>query len=355
MRWLLLPISLIYGLAISIRNKLFDWGWKKSNEFNLPVIGVGNITVGGTGKTPHIEYLIKILISEYSLACISRGYKRITRGFKEVSTLSKAIDVGDEPLQIKQKFPKANVIVDEKRVHAIETMLTGKNEPQVVLLDDAYQHRYVDPGLNILLIDYNKPITKDFLLPVGRLREPARNRNRADIVIITKCPEELNPLDFRIMSKELNLFPYQGLYFTTFEYKALKPVFSDEHRLLQIDDLKGVVVILVTGIANPNPIYKKLEKANAVLKKMPFPDHHDFSHGDINKITSTFMAINEKNKIIICTEKDAVRFKSGSYTDELSKLPVYSLPVEVKFLNNEEEKFILALKTFTKNNNSNFC
>ncbi|MDA3894360.1 MAG: tetraacyldisaccharide 4'-kinase [Salinivirgaceae bacterium] len=339
MHWYLFPFSVLYRIIVSTRNKLFDWEWLPSKKFDIPIINVGNITIGGTGKTPHIEYLINLLGKKYTLGIISRGYKRKTKGFIEVKTQSTVKEVGDEPLQIKQKFQESLVIVDEKRVHAVEKLIAEDKTPDVLLLDDAYQHRHITPGLNILLIEHNRLITKDEMLPVGKLREPAHNSSRANIVILTKCPENLYPIDFRLIGNELNLFPYQTLFFTTFKYNGLKPLFKGSSKYKTIKDLKGVETIIVTGIANPKGIYKKLKKAGAKITKLSFPDHYNFKLAAINKIYNTYLSVQTKNKIILCTEKDAVRFKTGRFKDKLANLPIYTLPIEVAFLNNKEEKF----------------
>jgi len=339
MHWYLFPFSFLYRIIVGLRNRFFDWGWLPSKKFEVPIINVGNITVGGTGKTPHIEYLIKLIGGKYTVGIISRGYKRKTKGFIEVKPDLTANDVGDEPLQIKQKFKNSLVIVDEKRVHAVEKLIHEKKVPDVILLDDAYQHRYITPGLNILLIEYNKMITKDKMLPVGRLRESAHNSSRANIVILTKCPSDLNPIDFRILGKELNLFPYQTLFFSSFIYGKLVPVFRNSMKYKSISELKGVETIVVTGIANPENIYIELKNVGARITKVSFPDHHNFSIADLNKIYNTYLEIQHKKKIILCTEKDAVRFKTSQYREKLLDLPIYSLPIEVTFLNGEEDKF----------------
>lgn len=346
MHWYLLPFSFLYRIIVSSRNKFFDWEWLPTKKFDLPIINVGNITVGGTGKTPHIEYLVKSLNKQYSTGVVSRGYGRKTKGFIEVQPDSNASDVGDEPLQIKQKFKNTVVVVDEKRVHAIEHLIKENKTPQVVLLDDAYQHRYITPGLNVLLIEYNKLITKDKMLPVGRLREPAHNSSRANIVILTKCPKNLSPIDFRILGKELNLFPYQTLYFTSFTYRELKPVFKNPVNTKRIGELKGYETIVVTGIANPMKIYAKLKKIGSKITKVRFPDHHNFKLSDINKIHNAYLGIQSKKKIIICTEKDAVRLKTSRFKDKLMNLPIYSLPIEVSFLNNEENNFLDQINNY---------
>ncbi len=338
MHWILLPFSIIYGIVVFIRNKLFDTGWIKSKSFDIPVINIGNISVGGTGKTPHTEYLISIL-NKYKVAVVSRGYKRKTKGFVEASTNSKVTDVGDEPLQIKQKFSNITVVVDEKRVHAVENLLNKQNKPDVILLDDAYQHRYIKPGLNILLVDYNRPIFKDFILPVGRLREPAHNSKRADIIIFTKCPDSLTPIDFNLLKKEMHIFPYQKVFFTTFKYGNIIPIFNEDLKIISTENLSGKDILVVSGIANPKPLYKKLLETDASITMLQFSDHHEFTKNDIKKIITGFNQIKSDNKILLCTEKDAVRFKTNNISNELIELPFYYLPIEVTFLNNQEKEF----------------
>lgn len=339
MRWYLIPFSIIYGLIVNLRNKLFDLELIKSTAFDIPIISVGNISVGGTGKTPHTEFLIEWLKTKYKVSTLSRGYKRKTRGFVEVTTNAKVKDVGDEALQVKQKYPDVKVVVDEKRVHGVQQLLKNERPSEVIILDDAYQHRHIEPGINILLIDYNRPITKDFLLPVGRLREPALNKKRANIVILTKCPRVLNPIDFRIMHKELNLYSYQELFFTTFTYAQLKPVYSDKLNITSLSDLKNKTILCITGIANPTTLYTEIENNGAEIIKMPFADHHEFTAANVHKIYNRFNAIKNNDKLILCTEKDAVKFKSALTDTVLNKVPFYYVPVQVKFLNNEEIKF----------------
>jgi tetraacyldisaccharide 4'-kinase len=339
MHWYLLPFSLLYAMGVNVRNKLFDWGIKTSKSYDIPVISVGNISVGGTGKTPHTEFLINLLKDKYKLTALSRGYKRKSKGFFEVQTSSAAEQVGDEALQIKLKYPKIRVIVDEKRVHAIDKLLHEDSPPEVFILDDAFQHRYVEPGLNILLMDYQRPITKDFLLPVGRLREPAYNSHRANIIILTKCPQHLTPIDFRIMQKELNVYPYQHLFFTTFAYNQVASVFNEPSKTKHLIDLKGMHLLSLTGIANPALFYKKLNECGAQIEKIAYPDHHSFTATDIEKIKHKYKAIATKNKAIICTEKDAVKLRTKAFKKALQGIPVYYLPIKVRFMNNEEDKF----------------
>ena len=223
-KWLY-PVSLLYGTGVWLRNKLFDWNILKERSFPLPVISVGNITVGGTGKTPHTEYLIRLLSKEYQVSVLSRGYKRKSKGFILSTTHSTVSEIGDEPYQMKQKYPHVHVAVDANRCNGIEQLCSHNITPEtdVILLDDAFQHRYVKPGMNILLVNYHRLICNDMLLPAGKLRENPNGKHRAKIVIVTKCPKNITPIDLRVLTKQMELFPYQYLFFTTFEYGKLYP------------------------------------------------------------------------------------------------------------------------------------
>lgn len=339
MRWYLFPFALLYSLGVNIRNRLFDYNIYESKSFDFPVISIGNITVGGTGKTPHTEFLINWLKQKHKIATLSRGYKRKTKGFVEVETGSSVKQTGDEPLQMKRKFPDVKVAVDEKRVHGIETLMNKDDAPEIVLLDDAFQHRSVEPGINILLIDYNRPITKDYLMPVGNLREPAHNRKRANIIIVTKCPPEIQPIDFRIYYKELKVFPFQELFFTTFTYQKLKPVFNPNEKYDNIKSLKGVSVLVVTGIAHPKYLYKELDRAGAKVVKMPFKDHHQFNKADINKITNKYLSLKGNKRAILTTEKDAIRLRELPVDDGFRSLPLFYVPITIYFQNQGEKQF----------------
>ena len=337
----LLPLSWLYGIGVNFRNRMFDKKILKQRKFNIPIICVGNLTVGGTGKTPHIEYLVRLLSPKFKVAVLSRGYKRKSKGFKIVETDSKAQDVGDEPLQIKQKFPDILVIVDKNRVKAIEKILSFDKEkqPDVILLDDGFQHRYVLPSMSILLVDSNRPVFEDKLLPAGMLREPLKSLDRASIVMVTKCQPDMHPIDFRIYSNGLDLFPYQDLYFTSFVYDNLKPVFPELNLdSLPLDELRKKHIFLVTGIASPGPLVRKLEYKTYNLYTKFFPDHHNFTKDDIRSISEFADSIKDNNKIILTTEKDAVRFLTLSYLPDDIKNMLYYIPVNVAFINNEEKK-----------------
>ncbi len=346
MKWFLLPFSLLYRLVVFIRNKGFDLGLIQSVSFNMPVISVGNISVGGTGKTPHTELLIGLLAKQYKVAVLSRGYKRKTKGFLEVTPKANADEVGDEPLQIKQKFSHVTVVVDEKRVHGITQLRQFNTPPQIVLLDDAFQHRYVQPGLNILLVDYNRPIYADNLLPVGRLREPAHQASRAHIIIMTKCPPTLKPIDFRIIQNRMQLLAYQQLFFTTFVYKQLIPVFEKTKKPLPLANLAACSVLAVAGIANPTLFFNELKQYSPTVDTLTYADHYQFSQSDIVTITNRYSALEGDKKMIICTEKDAVRLQSFAKVQGFEKLPLYYLPIEVEFLSQGAHEFKLQLHKF---------
>ena len=226
-KWLY-PVSWLYGTGVWLRNKLFDWGIYKERKFDVPIISVGNITVGGTGKTPHTEYLIRLLQKDYKVAVLSRGYKRKSKGFVLAGPDTSVQMIGDEPFQMKQKFPDIYMAVDRNRCHGIEQLCNSHIAPgtEVIILDDAFQHRYVKPGMNILLVDYHRLICEDALLPAGRMREPENGKSRAHIVIVTKCPKDITPMDLRVLSKQMELYPYQQLYFTTLAYGKLHPLFT---------------------------------------------------------------------------------------------------------------------------------
>lgn len=335
----LYPLSWLYGLGVCLRNKLFDWGWLRSKSFDVPVICVGNLAVGGTGKTPHTEYLIKLLLREkLHVATLSRGYKRKSKGYVLATPGSDARQIGDEPYQIKNKFPDVRVAVDEDRCHGIGQLLKLDNPPvDAVLLDDAYQHRYVKAGLNILLTDFHRLLCDDILLPAGRLREPASGKHRAQIVIVTKCPETIKPIDFNIIAKRLHLFPYQQLYFSGFRYGKLMPLFPEKagSRTLKKDGQ----VLLVTGIASPAPLVQEVEKHAAHVRLLAFDDHHDFSPKDLQQVEEQFLQLEDGKRLIITTEKDAARLKSHPALSEALKPHIYVLPIEIEFLQNQQDIF----------------
>lgn len=351
-RWLLLPFTVMYSIAVWFRNKMFDLNILPSKEFNIPLIVVGNITVGGTGKTPHIEYIIKLLHKNQKLAVLSRGYKRQKKGFIVATDESKSREIGDEPRQIKRKFPEIAMAVDANRVKGVEKLMKGSAgfDPDVILLDDAYQHRYVRPGLSILLVDYNQPLEKDFVLPYGRLRESMYEKKRANIVIVTKTPKALKPIDRRIIGKEMKLFPYQSLYFTYLKYGELTRIFEkDEELTFETASEKPYQILMITGIANPVPLKEHLQEYFSNIQHINFSDHHKYGPKDLKRITKAFDKINTENKIIVTTEKDAVRIADSNVFREAS-LPIYYVPVEVEFLDQDKEDFQKRIFSYISNN-----
>ena len=352
---LLYPLSWLYGMVVFIRNRAYDLDILKSQEFDVPVISIGNITVGGTGKTPHVEYLVNLLKDKYNVATLSRGYKRKTKGFRLAETSSTAAEVGDEPLQIKNKFPGITVSVCENRVNGVENLLDAKNEtaPDVILLDDAFQHRRITPGINILLIDYNRPIKEDHLLPAGRLREGAYQIRRANIIIFTKCPEEVTPIMRRILQNDVNLLPYQSLFFTRFAYAKLIPAFGGKQLGKAFYDDGKYSLLAVTGIASPAPVYKHLKQYSLTVEILSFPDHHSYKKEDINAIERKFESIRAEKKIIVTTEKDLMRLKSCEYLSDDLKSALYYLPIKVEFLEEEKKSFNKKILNYVGENKSN--
>ncbi len=352
---LLYPLSWLYGIGVSFRNSLYDLNLLKSKEFDVPVISIGNITVGGTGKTPHVEYLVRLLKDKFGVATLSRGYKRKTSGFRYVETDSTVLETGDEPLQIKNRFPEITVSVCENRVAGVEKLLHSKDEksPDVIVLDDAFQHRRITPGLNILLIDYNRPIKEDSLLPVGLLREGVSQMRRANIIIITKCPKEVTPIMRRILQKDVALRPYQNLFFTSLEYKKLEPVFSANKLEESFYTEKRFAILIVTGIASPKLIQDHLKQFSKQTEVLSFPDHHYYTPGDLNRIMQKFSALQSENKIIITTEKDSMRLKHREDIDDSFKNSLYYLPMKVKFLDDEGKEFNKKILKYVGENKSN--
>ncbi len=332
LRYILLPLALLYWIPVKIRNFLFDINLLKGYSPDIPTICVGNITVGGTGKTPHSEYLIELLHNNYKVGLLSRGYKRKTRGFKQVETTSTANDVGDEPLQIKLKYPNTIVAVDEDRVNGTNELAYNFPEMNLLILDDAFQHRYIKPGLSLLLTNYNNLITRDFFLPVGRLRDSISEKRRADIIIVSKCPENLSTQEMDKISDELRLNAKQNIYFTTVEYGEVKPIFADESNEIRPNTSQKVFAI--AGIANPEPFYSYLVKNFQIEDKRSYTDHHHFSEKEIQLI---FEKCSDET-LVVTTEKDAARIRCLNLSADL-KQRLFYLSIKIKFLNNNAEKF----------------
>jgi len=354
-KYLLTPFSLIYGLIIYIRNLLFDYEIIKSSEFDIPIISVGNITVGGTGKTPHVEHLIRLLKEEFKVATLSRGYKRKTRCFILAEKDSTADEIGDEPRQIKNKFPEIFVAVDRKRAHGIRTLMKEIPDLDVILLDDAYQHRYVKPGISILLIDYNRPLSEDRLLPAGRLREQGFEKRRANIILISKCPDRIKPIERRIIVKDMNLYPFQHLYFTKLKDQDPIPVFPDQGKHFSRQEIKDMKphVLMISGIANPRSLKKYIRNFSTRITDLIFPDHHSFNEKDIRKITDMYYSMEGELKIIFTSEKDAMRLQKFHMMDHEMKARMYYIPIIIDFLNEDTTNFNQQILNYVRNNKRN--
>lgn len=332
------PLSWFYGFGVAVRNIMFDWGLLKQHSFDKPVISIGNITVGGTGKTPHTEYLLRMLLPKYKVAVLSRGYKRKSRGYHLAALDTPVSVLGDEPWQMKQKFPQAIVAVDANRRRGITRLTTdAAQSPDVILLDDAFQHRHVKPGLNIVLTDYHRLVTDDELLPAGRLREPVSSLSRANIVIVTKCPADIKPIDYRVLRNALNLKPYQYLFFSCFRYGVLRHLFGETKG--QTEELTpDTHVLLLTGIASPQQMLFDLQRATRHITLLSFPDHHTFSHSDIERIEASFTAMQGSKRIIVTTEKDGARLMGITELSTIVRRHIYVLPIEVEILQDQESQ-----------------
>ena len=335
LRLLLLPFSLVYGLITFVRNKLFDWGFFSVYEIPIKSISVGNLSVGGTGKTPHVAYLTEYLSRKFEIAILSRGYGRDTKGYIQVSDNSKSKDVGDEPLLYFSRFIKnVKIIVCESRKAGIIKIKETIN-PNVVILDDAFQHRKVKAGLSILLTDFSLPYCDDFMLPAGNLREYTDGKNRADILVVTKCPEKISVIEKNEMISKLQFNPHQ-VYFSKIVYGS---VLNFENQLVGVFS----TVLLVTGIANPIPLQNYLSRTKRV-ELMKFPDHHNFTYSEIQKIHTKFDALEDKNAIILTTEKDFMRLKFQLKTSDLDKYPWCYIPITIEI--DREEAFIKEIDNY---------
>ena len=346
------PLSLLYGLITAARNFLYDSGILPSVEFQFPVICVGNITVGGTGKTPHTEYIAGLLKETYKVATLSRGYKRETRDFRIASVSSQVNEIGDEPMEIFRKFPDILVTVDRNRVHGVNEILQGYPETEVIILDDGFQHRRITPGFSILLSDFERLIFRDYMLPYGNLRENKANMRRADIILITKSPENISPIQRRLIVKEINKLPYQNIYFTTFIYKPPVPVFE----ILSVDiqyniaNDAGCGIVLVTGIANPQPLKEYLEKSYSEIIHLSFPDHHNFTEKDLLRISSAYNDLTSGTRYLFTTEKDAVRLREIANIAEPIRSAFFYIPIGIHFLNEDKDEFDNLIIDYVRKN-----
>lgn len=351
---LLRPASFFYGVAVGIRNWMFNRGIiLKEHTFDIPVVVVGNIAVGGTGKTPHTEYLVESLRNHFKIGVLSRGYRRRTKGFLLAGSNTSVEDLGDEPLQIYRKYGHdVTVAVCEDRVKGIEEMRRLVPDLNLILLDDAFQHRYVKPSVSVVLTDYGRPIQEDSLLPFGRLREPMSSMNRADIVIVTKCPPDVRPMDLRLVRQHLNLYPYQKLFFSGFSYGQPMALFPEVGATMPpLDQLQTTDNVLsLTGIENPRPFLRYLRRFPAKVKVLRFPDHHSFTGSDLQIVKKRFEALKGVEKYILTTEKDAMRLKGNPHFPHSLKRYIFYIPIKVHFIESSDNgDFGLTVRQLLRN------
>jgi tetraacyldisaccharide 4'-kinase len=330
---LLYPVALLYGLIIWVRNKLYDTRWLSSIRFDLPVISVGNLSTGGTGKTPHIEYLVRLLEYEYQVATMSRGYKRKTTGFYLANNNTHAAEIGDEPMQFHRKFPELFVSVCEDRVTGIPRLLAERPGIEVVLLDDAFQHRSVQPGLNILIVDFSKPFYKDYILPFGSLRESRKAYKRADIIIVSKSPDGLTAAMQQEMITRISPFEHQSVFFSKIGYGLMTDFFTGE----VIPFSSKPNIIMVSGIAKPEPMLQYLKRIANDVHLLRYPDHHFFSDANLEEMRQTYLNWDIQQKIIVTTEKDAARLDMHRATLQQWNIIIAVLPIRIEFLHKKAD------------------
>lgn len=336
---LLKPLSVAYGAVTATRNKMFDCGVLEQREFDIPVLVVGNIAVGGTGKTPHTEYLVELLHKQYNIGVLSRGYNRRTKGFKLASPNSNAREIGDEPFQIYRKFGSKGVTVAvcEDRARGIDKMRQLNPKLNLILLDDAFQHRYVKPTLSVVLTEYSHPVYSDSMLPAGRLRESISALHRADIVVVTKCPDDMKQLEYRLFSKNLELYPYQKLFFSQYSYGSLQPVFPDvaefTPNMAALSERDTIVAL--AGISNPRPFVKQLRETKAKIRGLIFSDHHNFTRDDMVALVDKIRTSPDPtHTFVVTTEKDAMRLQAMDALPKGLKRRLFYIPVKVEFIPN---------------------
>jgi tetraacyldisaccharide 4'-kinase len=342
-RVLLLPFAILFWLAVVIRNWMYNKKIIKPISFGLPLICVGNLSVGGTGKSPMVEYLVRHLKNHFKVATLSRGYKRKTRGYALANDTTTAIEIGDEPMQFHLKFPDIAVAVGEERLDAIPQLLHDRPNTQAIILDDAFQHRIIDAGLNILLTEYSNLFTRDFFLPTGDLRDERRSYKRAQVIVVTKCRPDLSADERNKITKEIRPLSHQKVFFTSISYGTPYHIINKGFRFIN----EKTEVLLVTGIANPRPLKFFLEERVESYYMMSYNDHHIFSMLDWKDIRKRFETIPAEKKIILTTEKDAMRLLK--FSQEMNGMPFYVLPIEHKFLFNQENEFNDIVIQFIQN------
>jgi tetraacyldisaccharide 4'-kinase len=348
---LLLPFSLVYGLVLRFRHFLFDAGILPSKSFDIPTISVGNLSLGGTGKTPHTEYLTRLLKKDYRTAIVSRGYMRKSKGFVLADKNSTFQDIGDEPMQYRRKFGEnVYVAVDKNRNRAVKKLLDLSPPPEAVILDDAMQHRFIKPGLSILLTDYRRLYCDDYLVPAGKLRDLKSRARKADIIVVTKTDKVLSPIVKRLLLDKIKPRPEQNVYFSyqTYQHPVQFPSFQETRF-----ERKYSAIILFTGIANPYPLKDYLRYRCRELITIDFPDHHTYTEQDIRQIRKTWDEYFSHKKIIVTTEKDAMRLINSPYLRLLKDLPVVYVPIKVKFHGEDAQKFNRQILNYVRENQRN--
>ena len=342
MRYLLFPLSFVYGSITTIRNLLFDYGIFKSKTYNIPIICIGNLSVGGTGKTPHTQYLINLLQNNYKVAILSRGYGRKTSNLQIVESTSKPSEVGDEPLQLKQNNADCLVLVEKNRNKGVKHILKEFPETEVILLDDGYQHRWLKAGFNILITAYSSPYYKDSLMPVGNLRESKKGAERANAIVFSKTPENINPTLKKGMLERLHLFAHQKAYFSHINYCTWRCISTNK----EFTSDQKYSITLVSGIVNPIPLLDYLQNAGHKVKHLKFADHHNYTPNDIANILSKYNKDSSAKKLILTTEKDATKLRV--FEKEFGTENVYYLRIEIDF--EDKEKFEKQLKNYVAKN-----
>ena len=342
MRYLLFPLSFIYGSITAMRNLLFDYGIFKSKSYTIPIICIGNLSVGGTGKTPHTQYIINLLKQDYKVAILSRGYGRKSSNLQFVEITSNAVEVGDEPLQLKQNNPECLVVVEKNRNKGVEQILNDFPETEVILLDDGYQHRWIKAGFNILITPFSSPYYKDYLMPVGKLRESKKGVSRANAVIFSKTPENTNPTLKKGMLERLHLFAHQEAYFSGIEYHKFKCIRNNT----ELEENNPYSITLVSGIANTNPLIKYLEEKGHSINHLKYSDHHNYSSNDIDTILAEYTADKSIKKLILTTEKDATKLKQ--FLPHFKDFNFYYIPIEIKI--DQSKKFKNQILDYVEKN-----
>jgi tetraacyldisaccharide 4'-kinase len=342
-RIILFPLALLYWLIIAVRNFFYNARIFKSSSFGLPLVCVGNLSVGGTGKSPMVEYLVGLLKDKFPVATLSRGYKRKTKGYSLANQSTTALEIGDEPMLFHLKFPEIPVAVGEERLDAISQLLHDKPDTRVIILDDAFQHRAIKAGLNILLTDYNNLFTRDFYLPNGDLRDQKSSYKRAEIIVVTKCDPSLNQDERERITREIGPRAGQSVFFTSIKYGDIYHI----HTKQKYQPADTTEVLLVTGIANPKPLMRMLEENYNGYSMLQYPDHHIFTIDDLKEIKKRLNQLTTEDKIVLTTEKDAVRLVK--FDTQLTGLPLYVIPVRHDFLFGEEAKFNELVTSFIRN------